>query len=187
MNELSLAEPGTVRRNIQDFIIKNQGVLRGEILEIGSRRHVKCGLMNNRQFAPDSTWIGIDAQHGDGVDRVCDAHNMPFMGESFDTILCSDVLGHVKNPQKVISECYRVLRPNGAIIITTLFSFIIHGYPDDFWRFTDSCLAMMLKKAGFSDIRTKYDGFYKMSLEDHRRGESATFNVPMHVFATGKK
>lgn len=43
---------------------------------------------------------------------------LPFKNNSFDTIICVDVLEHVKEDNKLISEIHRVLKINGRIIIT---------------------------------------------------------------------
>ncbi len=44
------------------------------------------------------------------------AEKMIYENETFDLIIMEDVLEHVAEPEKVISECYRVLRPKGIII-----------------------------------------------------------------------
>lgn len=47
-----------------------------------------------------------------------DLCNLPFEKESFDFIVCSDVLEHIKEDEKAISELSRVLKKNGTILIT---------------------------------------------------------------------
>lgn len=46
-----------------------------------------------------------------------DAHKLPFKNKSFDLVICTEVLEHVENPQKVLAEIKRVLAPNGIAII----------------------------------------------------------------------
>lgn len=41
---------------------------------------------------------------------VCDVENLPFRGHCFDTVLCSEVLEHVLNHHKALSELYRVTK-----------------------------------------------------------------------------
>lgn len=48
---------------------------------------------------------------------VADAHSLPFPDDSFDVIVCTEVLEHVLKPEQVISEIKRVLRPNGIAIV----------------------------------------------------------------------
>ena len=49
---------------------------------------------------------------------VCaDAAHMPFADNSFDGIIMNDAMEHVDEPEKVLSECYRVLKPSGRLYI----------------------------------------------------------------------
>lgn len=45
------------------------------------------------------------------------ATNMPFENDIFDTIILNDSMEHVDNPEKVLDECYRVLKVGGKIYI----------------------------------------------------------------------
>jgi len=46
---------------------------------------------------------------------ACSWDNLPFEDESFDTILFLETMGYAENPEKMISECYRVLKPGGTL------------------------------------------------------------------------
>lgn len=50
---------------------------------------------------------------------VANAEEMGFEDNIFDIITCSEVMEHQEKPQVVLSECYRILRSGGIIIITT--------------------------------------------------------------------
>lgn len=47
-----------------------------------------------------------------------DALNLPFNDASFDKIICSEVLEHVKDDEQGIRELVRVLKPGGALAVT---------------------------------------------------------------------
>ena len=47
------------------------------------------------------------------------ARNLPFADRSFDLLLLSELIEHIENEQPLLAECYRVLRPSGALVITT--------------------------------------------------------------------
>ncbi len=49
--------------------------------------------------------------------KVCSQYEIPFDSNSFDAIVSHDVLEHVADPRKTISEIYRVLRPGGRAFI----------------------------------------------------------------------
>ena len=48
---------------------------------------------------------------------VGDAHSLPFKKEVFDSIICQAVLEHVKNPNKVVDEMFRVLKPRWIYLL----------------------------------------------------------------------
>lgn len=48
-----------------------------------------------------------------------DACNLPFKSDSFDCVVCSEVLEHLAEPRKAISEFARILSKEGSVVITT--------------------------------------------------------------------
>jgi ubiquinone/menaquinone biosynthesis C-methylase UbiE len=49
---------------------------------------------------------------------VCsDASKTPFVDEFFDTIIMNDAMEHVDEPEKVLDECYRILKKDGKIYL----------------------------------------------------------------------
>lgn len=48
---------------------------------------------------------------------IGNATAMPFDNNHFDTIILNDSMEHVDNPEKVLDECYRVLKESGMIYI----------------------------------------------------------------------
>jgi len=51
--------------------------------------------------------------------EIGNAENLHFDNNSFDIIVACAVIEHVDNPNKMLSECHRVLKKNGILIITT--------------------------------------------------------------------
>lgn len=56
--------------------------------------------------------------HAERAELTPDAP-LPFEDSSFDLVLCAEVLEHVRDVQLLLSETRRVLRPGGALAITT--------------------------------------------------------------------
>lgn len=50
--------------------------------------------------------------------RLADATRLPFEDKTFDRIIASEVLEHIPDDQKAISEMYRVLKPGGIVMVT---------------------------------------------------------------------
>ena len=69
-------------------------------------------------------------------DTVGDAHSLSFEDNSFEFILCTEVLEHLHTPQQAIAEMKRVLQPGGTLVLTTRFVFPIHDAPHDYFRYT---------------------------------------------------
>ncbi len=97
-------------------------------LDVGS------GGSSYGRFFPNRVSIDIDPARKPDV--VADAHDIPFKDGEFEVVLCTEVLEHVKDPKKVISELGRVLKPGGRVILTTRFVYPLHDTPHDYWRFT---------------------------------------------------
>lgn len=47
-----------------------------------------------------------------------DLHALPYQNNTFDVVIHSDTLEHVKNPIHALTECRRVLKPDGALCFT---------------------------------------------------------------------
>lgn len=84
------------------------------------------------------------------IDIECDLNGcIPLDGERFDTILMSDVLEHIYDPQHLLLECHRLLKPDGHLIINVPFLYWIHEAPFDYYRFTKFALLRMADEACF--------------------------------------
>jgi SAM-dependent methyltransferase len=105
----------------------------GLVLDLGAGRdHLK------KQYSIFSTyWISLDYDtRSETIDVNGDGQLLPFKDNLFDTVISIDVLEHVADPSKFISEIYRVLKPNGKVILSTPFFFWLHEEPHDYFRFS---------------------------------------------------
>jgi ubiquinone/menaquinone biosynthesis C-methylase UbiE len=58
---------------------------------------------------------------GEGSDlcfQVGDAEALPFGNESFDLVICTNSFHHYRDPQRVLGEIHRVLKPGGELRLT---------------------------------------------------------------------
>jgi SAM-dependent methyltransferase len=76
--------------------------------------------------------------------------SLPFCDASFNVVLCTEVMEHVPEPEKLLREVNRVLRPGGLLILTTPFLVPLHEPPYDFYRYTLYGLKYLCDKAGLS-------------------------------------
>ena len=89
------------------------------------------------KFFP-AEYIGVDIDNGLGVDIICSAENLVkvFGLSSFDLVISTEMLEHVKDWQMVISNIKCVCKPGGIMLMTTKsYGFHYHAYPYDFWRY----------------------------------------------------
>jgi SAM-dependent methyltransferase len=84
------------------------------------------------------------------LDVVADAQVLPFADASIDRISADSVLEHLAHPHHVIRECHRVLRPGGVMRLATPWTFHLHGYPDDYLRYSPSFYERACREAGFA-------------------------------------
>lgn len=86
----------------------------------------------------------------------CSLTSIPVPDNAFDAILCTQVLEHVVEPDKVLAELFRVLKPGGRILLTTPFFYEEHLIPYDYYRFTSFGLTMLMERAGFKVEATRW-------------------------------
>ncbi|WP_050030461.1 methyltransferase domain-containing protein [Verrucomicrobium sp. BvORR034] len=72
---------------------------------------------------------------------------------SFDLVLSTQVLEHVRYPPVYFSECQRLLRPGGMLVLSTHGMFEDHGCPYDFRRWTSDGLKHDLSDSGFESVQ----------------------------------
>ena len=80
--------------------------------------------------------IGLDIYPSDYTTFVADAHRLPLATGSVDAVWIQAVLEHVIDPQTVVGEIHRVLKPEGLVFADTPFMQQVHEGAYDFTRFT---------------------------------------------------
>jgi len=90
--------------------------------------------------------VHLDLDDFPGVDVVADAHALPFRDESFDGVLCEVVLEHVAEPDQVVAEAFRALRPGGRVFFIVPFLFPYHGHPHDYRRWSREGLRQTFRR-----------------------------------------
>jgi SAM-dependent methyltransferase len=85
---------------------------------------------------PEVQVIGTDIYHSPHTTLIADGHRLPFADQSVDGVWIQAVLEHVLDPQQVVAEIHRVLRPDGLVFADTPFMQQVHEGAYDFTRFT---------------------------------------------------
>ncbi len=113
-----------------------------------------------RDYFPGKRYVGCDMRPGDGVDEIQDLHQLSLPDASVGTAILFDTIEHVREPWRATAEVLRCLKPGGVILMTSVWYFPIHAYPDDYWRFTASAFDALLKD--YHPIATAMCGLEKL-------------------------
>lgn len=95
------------------------------------------------------------------LDIISDIIDIPVKNESFNSIMCIEVLEHIPYPEKAIAEFNRILKKDGQLIITAPFCSLTHFAPYFFHTgFSKYWYEKILSENGFSIIEIKFNGNY---------------------------
>ena len=143
------------RKELFNFISKNAKEINGNVLDIG------CGEKPYEELFNATSYIGVDIEttkeyHASSkVDIYYNGVDLPFESNTFDSIVCFEVLEHVFEPESMVKEMYRVLKPGGKIMLTTPFIWNEHEVPFDYGRYTYFGLNHLFTKNGFNVVNQK--------------------------------
>jgi SAM-dependent methyltransferase len=98
-----------------------------------------------RDFFPGKKFVGCDLRPGPGVDEIQDLHDLALPDQSIGSAILFDTVEHVREPWRALAEVHRCLKPGGILLMSSVWYFPIHAYPDDYWRFTASGFSTLLQ------------------------------------------
>lgn len=152
------------RRAILRFLEEQLASLHGTVLDVG------CGHQPYRSLltgAPGvERYIGLDLPptRYQRPDLVWEGTAMPIRSGSVDVALATELLEHVPDPEPLLEEVCRVLRPGGRLLLTVPFLWPLHDVPDDELRYTPFRLERVLREAGFDEVDLHATGGWDASL-----------------------
>lgn len=159
---MDLEEAGLLMGDINQvhFVRNYASSLFGPYLEVGSKNYGSG--QEFKHFLPGKElYVGVDMEPGEGVDLVIDltseyGHIVERMGEKkYGTIFCLSVLEHCVQPFKLANNLTQLLEQGGKIIISVPFVWKFHGYPSDYWRFTDQGVRQLFPELDFDHFQCK--------------------------------
>lgn len=155
---------------IRDLTYAISNYSKGKVLDIGCGNKPYFKLFHNNC----QEYVGCDiAQSSENkVDVICNATNIPIADNTFDTVFCTQVIEHIEDHDKLLSEMFRILKPDGHVILSGPMYWHLHEEPYDFFRFTKYGLKFIFERRGFQIVETLANG-----------GKWATFGqMVIHTF-----
>lgn len=145
---------------IDSFFINNISEIKkgGLVLDMGGKKTKKRGVFNIDNYNFNVKYANIDKKTN--PDFLCDIKKIPIDNDSFDGIILSEVLEHLPNAIEVLNEAYRLLKPNGKLLICTPFLYHVHADPYDFCRYSDYWYLQNLERIGFKNIQIEKQGLF---------------------------
>lgn len=157
-----------IRTSIFNALKETLPKLEGNLLDIG------CGKMPYKNYILENSkvanYVGLDIENaleydsGIKPDYTWDGKTMPYENNTYNCAFGTEVLEHCHEPEIVLKEVLRVLKPEGVFFFTVPFLWNLHEVPHDAYRYTPFTLERHLKNAGFSDIEIKATGGWHASM-----------------------
>ena len=95
---------------------------------------------------------------------AADAELIPLKDRCAGTVLCTEVLEHVRNPHLVLNEVYRILKPSGKLLLTVPGIHVPKHeklpHQRDYRRFSKVYLRQLLKEHNFTILEMQ-DKFFE--------------------------
>lgn len=135
------------RMHVDNFYRRNKCYLSDKVLDVGGTKSYKAGYFN----IEDVEYLNIDP--ATNPDYLSSGENIPVKENLYDAVILSKVLEHLENPEVVLTEIFRVLKPGGTLLITTPFLFKVHASPNDYQRWTKFKIANVLKFLRYNIIK----------------------------------
>lgn len=141
-------------------------------------RHLEYVSQDFSQYTGAGDNVGLQTGTWDTsrIDIVCDISNIPEPNQSFDAVLCTEVLEHLPEPILALREFSRLLRPGGRLVLTAPFASLTHFSPYHFSTgFNRYFYLHHLPRLGFTDVTIEENGnfFEFVAQELYRVNECA--------------
>jgi SAM-dependent methyltransferase len=122
------------------------------VLDAGAGECVYKPLFEHCRYEAVDLAVGEAAWNYANLDHVSALDELPMGDETFDAILCTQVLEHLERPRESVREFYRVLKRGGKLYLTAPMAHVEHQTPYDFFRYTSYGLRSLLSDAGFREM-----------------------------------
>lgn len=133
--------------------------IQGKVLDVG----VGTWTYPRHLLENHCEYLATDCFEHPNVNVLTDIHTLSetLLPESFDFVICLDVLEHVQSPWVAARQLFKMLKPGGILLLTTPFNYRLHAnsLAHDYWRFTaDGLTQLLVTDAGFVKVEILPNG-----------------------------
>jgi SAM-dependent methyltransferase len=134
------------------MLCANRARLCGVLYDLG------CGESPYKDWlsAHVSRYVGVDwaeSHHQIQAEIIANLNGpLPIEDQAADSVLSLSVLEHLREPQVMLGEAWRILKPGGSLVLQVPWQWKIHEAPHDYYRYTPFGLQHLLEQAGFAEI-----------------------------------
>lgn len=121
-----------------------------KIIDVGAGECQYRSYFNHANYVSQDLCVGDQTWDYSRINIKSEIYSIPVDPNSFDYVLCTEVLEHVAFPGKAFQEFQRILKPKGKLFLTVPFVFGEHQVPHDYFRYTRYELLQLAKDHGFS-------------------------------------
>ena len=148
-----VADAPLERRPILDFVMRQAVRLPSgsRVADVGGKEAPYRELFDHCDYVTVDWELSLH-EEPKKADAATSAYAIARADRSFDAIVLTEVLEHVREPADLLEELHRLLRPGGRLLVTVPFAFQLHEMPFDFFRYTRFGLEHLLGNAGFEQI-----------------------------------
>ncbi|MFH1030223.1 MAG: class I SAM-dependent methyltransferase [bacterium] len=122
--------------------------------------------------------ITLDINEKCNPDIVGSVEAIPLEEQSMDSVICTQVIGDIPEPQRAVKEFYRILRKGGIVLLSESFMNELHGEQYDFLRFTNNGMLFLFEHNGFEVLKLeRIGGFFSVIAQFKIRYFIERFNL----------
>ncbi len=120
------------------------------LIDVGAGQTQYKKYFSNLEYVAQDSCVGDEQWDFSRIDIKSEIYDIPVEAASFDYVFCTQVMEHLRYPDKAFAEFNRLLKPGGRLYVTCPMTWKEHQQPHDFFRYTQFALKGLAHDHGFT-------------------------------------